>query len=339
MSKKRKNIPRVPATVWTLGMVSMLMDVSSEMIHSLLPLYLVTGLGASTLAVGLIEGGGEAIASITKAFSGTISDYLGRRKLLATLGYGMSALVKPVFPLVGAVSWVASARFMDRLGKGIRGAPRDALIADITPKGLRGAAYGLRQSLDTLGAFAGPLLAVWLMVLLQNDIQAVFWVAVIPAMGSFLLMALAVREPEKTTPPQPPPVFNRAYFSKLTRTYWMVVLTGGTLTLARFSEAFLLLRAADAGISPGLIPGVLALLSLTYALSSYPAGRLSDSMGRSRIMALGMLVLLGADLLLGLWGSVGGILAGVVLWGLHMGLTQGLLAAMVADTLPEEIRG
>lgn len=332
--------PRLPGGVWALGFVSLLMDVSSEMIHALLPVYLVVVLGTPTLAVGFIEGVAEATAAITKVFSGALSDRLGKRKLLAATGYGVAALTKPVFPLAETVGWLVGARFVDRIGKGIRGAPRDALVADIAPAEMRGAAFGLRQALDTVGAFLGPLLAIGLMWLTANDFRLVFWVAVLPAAAAFLLIVAAVREPPR--PPAIAPVrspLSRAELARLGRAYWWVVAVAAVFTLARFSEAFLILRAQGLGLSLTLAPAVLVAMSLVYALAAYPVGVLSDRMDRGWLLALGLIVLVAADLVLALASGLTAVAVGIVLWGLHMGLTQGLLATLVADTAPAELRG
>ncbi len=330
----------IPAGVWALGFVSMLMDISSEMIHALLPVYMVTVLGTSTFAVGVIEGVAEATASITKIFSGALSDWLGRRKLLAALGYGLAAVTKPVFPLAGSLGWLVAARFVDRVGKGIRGAPRDALVADLAPPALRGASFGLRQSLDTVGAFAGPLLAIGLMALTGDQFKAVFWVAVVPAVLSVVVMVVAVREPAR------PPVagrvrmpLRRAELARLEPAYWRVVAVATLFTLARFSEAFLVLRAQSVGLPPALVPAVMVVMSLAYALSAYPVGIVSDRMDRTVILRAGLLLLVAADLVLAFAGGIVALGVGVALWGLHMGFTQGLLATLVADTAPAELRG
>jgi MFS family permease len=331
---------RLPAGIWALGLVSLLMDVSSEMIHALLPVYLVAGLGASVLAVGIIEGIAEATAAITKVFSGALSDRIGRRKGLALAGYGLAAVTKPVFALAGSVGWVVAARFVDRMGKGIRGAPRDALVAEISPPGLRGASFGLRQSLDTVGAFAGPLLAIALMWAFAGDFIAAFWVAVIPAVLSVAVLLLAVHEPDR--PADLRKVRNplsRAEMRHLPRAYWITVALAFLFTLARFSEAFLILRADSLGLSVALVPAVLVVLNLAYALSAYPAGALSDRMDRTTVLLVGLVVLVAADLVLAATAGLAGLFAGVALWGLHMGLTQGILATLVADAAPAELRG
>lgn len=330
---------QIPSGVWVLGFVSMLMDISSEMIHSLLPLFLVTTLGASALAIGLIEGLAEATALIVKVFSGTLSDYLGKRKGLAVLGYALGALAKPLFALAPTVGAVLTARLLDRVGKGIRGAPRDALVADITPPHLRGAAFGLRQSIDTAGAFLGPLLAVGLMLLWANDFRAVFWVAVIPGVMAVALLVLGLREPEQHRTEKRTNPIRRENLKRLGRPYWWVVGVGAVFTLARFSEAFLVLRAQQGGIPIAWVPLVMVAMNLVYALSAYPFGRLSDRMSHTKLLALGLLVLIAADLVLATPDHWGVVLAGVALWGIHMGITQGLLAAMVADTAPADLRG
>lgn len=330
---------KLPRTVWILGFVSLLMDVSSEMIHSLLPLYLTVGLGASALAVGVIEGVAEATALGVKVFSGTLSDALGHRKWVAAAGYGLGALSKPLFALATGPWLVFTARFVDRIGKGIRGAPRDALIADVTPPGSRGAAYGLRQSLDTVGAFAGPLLALALMLAWSNDFRAVFWVAVLPGALSFLLMAMAVREPPgRPEPGHPVPLSWRAA-QGLGSAFWWVAATGAILTLARFSEAFLVLRAESLGVALAWTPLVMVGMNVVFALVAYPAGRLADRLGPRRLLAVGIAVLVAADILLGLATDVLALAAGVALWGVHMGLTQGLLSALVAAAAPAGRRG
>ena len=331
---------RLPAGIWALGFVSLLMDVSSEMIHALLPVYLVVGLGATALTVGIIEGIAEATASITKVFSGALSDRIGRRKELAVIGYGLAALTKPIFPLAASIGWLIAARFIDRVGKGIRGAPRDALVADIAPPELRGAAFGLRQSLDTVGAFIGPLLAIGLMWLFADDFVAVFWVAVIPAFAALALIVFAVHEP-----PRPAGLrkvrnpLSRRELAGLGTVYWGIVAVAALFTLARFSEAFLILRAQDLGMTLMFVPLVLVVLNIAYAASAYPVGAMSDRMNRTGILIAGLLLLVAADLTLAFAPGMVGLLAGVVLWGLHMGFTQGLLATLVADSAPPELRG
>ncbi|WP_426661589.1 MFS transporter [Rhodanobacter aciditrophus] len=331
---------RIPRSIWALGFVSMLMDISSEMIHALLPVYLVGTLGISTLAVGFIEGIAESTASIIKVFSGALSDWLGRRKLLAAIGYGLAALTKPVFPLAQSVGWILAARFVDRVGKGIRGAPRDALIADLVPLGMSGAAFGLRQSLDTTGAYLGPLLAIALMWLGRDDIPLVFWVAVLPAVGAFALIALGVREAPRRTTARPARMpLARAELARLPARYWWVVAVAGVFTLARFSEAFLVLRAQELGLALMWMPLVLVLMNVVYALAAYPFGRLADRVDRGALLAAGFGVLVLADLVLALPGGLPGLAVGVMLWGLHMGMTQGLLAALIADAAPGSLRG
>ncbi len=333
-------LKEIPSGVWVLGCVSMLMDVSSEMIHALLPIYLVTVLGASMLAVGVIEGIAEATAMIVKIFSGALSDWLGRRKLLAVIGYGLAAFTKPIFPLAPDLGWIVAARFVDRIGKGIRGAPRDALVADLTPAHLHGASYGLRQALDTVGAFLGPLLAIGLMVFAAASITAVFWIAVIPAFASFALIAWAVKDPAK--PPQDGkarPRWRPSDLKRLPLSFWIVAAVAFVLTLARFSEAFLILRAQNVGLSIAFIPAVLVVMNVAYALAAYPAGATSDHRGRRSVLIVGVALLIVADLILAIGGNVPVVLTGVAFWGLHMALTQGLLAALVADTAPADLRG
>lgn len=330
----------MPTGVWALGFVSLLMDVSSEMIHSLLPIFMVSVLGAGALAVGFVEGAAESTALIVKVFSGALSDYLGKRKWLAVAGYALGALTKPVFALAPTVGWVLAARVADRIGKGVRGAPRDALIADLAPPAIRGAAFGLRQSLDTVGAFVGPLLAVGLMLVWANDFRAVFWVAVIPGLAAVALLVFGVREPRQrdATAPRANPL-RIANLRRLGRGYRWVVVLGALFTLARFSEAFLVLRAQQGGMPVAWVPLVMVAMNVVYSLSAYPFGRLSDRASHATLLAAGLVVLIAADLVLASGDHWTVVLGGVLLWGLHMGMTQGLLATMVADTAPADLRG
>ena len=335
----KETLARMPSGVWALGFVSLLMDVSSEMIHSLLPLFMVTVLGASALTVGVIEGIAESTALLVKVFSGVLSDYLGRRKGLAVVGYALGALTKPMFALATGIGMVLTARFLDRIGKGIRGAPRDVLLADITTPAIRGAAFGLRQSLDTVGAFLGPLIGVGLMLWWANDFRAVFWVALIPGLLAVALLLFGVHEPKRTAVHQPINPISRANLRRLSSTYWWVVGIGAVFTLARFSEAFLVLRAAQGGIAIALVPLVMVAMNVIYAASAYPFGKLSDRMSHTRLLAIGLMVLITADLVLATNDHWTTVLAGVALWGVHMGITQGLLARMVADVTPADLRG
>lgn len=329
----------IPRGIWMLGFVSLCMDVSSELIHSLLPVFLVTVLGASALAVGLIEGAAEATALIVKVFSGALSDYLGKRKPLAVLGYALGAISKPLFALASGAGLVLAARLIDRIGKGIRGAPRDALVADLAPPEARGAAFGLRQSLDTVGAFLGPLLAMGLMILWANDFRAVFWVAVIPGFLAVALLLVGVKEPGRAPGKGAVNPIRRENLRRLSGAYWWVVAIGAAFTLARFSEAFLILRAYQGGLPIAFAPLVLIGMNVVYAVSAYPFGRLSDRISHAKLLALGLVILIGADLALAHSNDWTWVWAGITLWGLHMGITQGLLATMVADAAPAELRG
>lgn len=331
--------PALPRSVVALGFVSLAMDLSSEMIHALLPLFMVGTLGLSVAAVGLIDGVAEAAASITKVFSGWLSDKLGRRKPLILLGYGLAAMSKPLFPLASGALPVLAARFADRIGKGIRGAPRDALIADVAPAQVRGRAFGLRQSMDTVGAFAGPLVAIALMLLLASDIRAVFWIAVIPAAVAVAIVLFAVDEPPATAcgPVRKP--LRIAELKRLDRAYWAVVGVGLLFTLARFSEAFLILKASDEGLALWLAPAVLVVMNLVYSAAAYPSGIASDRIGTRGLLLTSLAVLAAADLLLALAHGLVAVFAAVALWGLHMGLSQGLLSRLVADRAPAPLRG
>lgn len=332
-------LSQIPRGIWMLGFVSLFMDTSSEIIHSLLPMFLVTSLGASATMVGLIEGVAEAAAPIVKVFSGTLSDYLGNRKWLAVIGYGMGALSKPLFALAPTAGIVLTARVADRIGKGVRGAPRDALVADITPPHLRGAAYGLRQSLDTVGAFLGPLLSVVLMLLWADNFRLVFWVAVIPGLIAVAILIFGIKEPVRHTAAKRVNPLKLENLKHLSRNYWWVVAIGAVFTLARFSEAFLVLRAMQGGVPVALVPLVMVAMNVVYSVSAYPFGKLADSVSHTKLLAIGLLVLVASDVVLAQGSHWTVVLVGVVLWGLHMGLTQGLLATMVAHTAPPDLKG
>jgi MFS family permease len=330
----------IPRTVWALGFVSLFMDLSSELVHSLLPIYLVTTMSMSVTALGMLEGAAEATTLIVKMFSGSISDYLGQRKGLLLLGYGLAALTKPLFPLATTPALVVTARLLDRAGKGIRGAPRDALVADVAAPDIRGACFGLRQSMDTIGAFLGPALGIALMFWFAGHIRPVLWFAVVPAFVAVGLIVVGIDESGHAPA-------HRAFRSPLhwralrefPRSYWLVVGVGATFTLARFSEAFLVLRAQQTGLNLAWIPGVMIVMSLAYALSAYPMGKLSDRLDRRLLLALGMVLLVAADLLLGLGHGVNSVFVGAAVWGLHMGFTQGILAAIVSESAPSTLRG
>lgn len=331
---------KLPKGIWALGFVSMFMDSSSELVHSLLPIFMATTLGASMVTIGIVEGFAEAAAAITKVFSGVISDYFRKRKFLAVVGYGLAAITKPIFPLATSIGWVFGARFVDRVGKGIRGAPRDALVAEIAPVQLRGAAYGLRQALDSAGAFVGPLLAVAFMIWLANDIKAVLWVAVLPAFIAVFLLIVGVHEPESldhAAAHRNLLTLNNA--KRLRLRYWLVVALGAVFTLARFSEAFLILRAQDVGLAIGYVPVIMIVMNVVYSIFAYPAGAAADRISARTLLLMGLGILVIADIVLAIAASPGIALLGSAFWGLHMALTQGLLSKLVADTAPADLRG
>ena len=330
----------IPRGVVALGLVSLFTDLGSEMVHSLLPVFLVGTLGASALVVGLIDGLAEALALATKVFSGWISDKVGRRKPLVLLGYGLAAATKPLFPLAGSVGWVLGARLLDRLGKGIRGAPRDALLADITPPAVRGAAYGLRQSMDTLGAVLGPLAAIGLMLAFAGDVRTVLWFAVLPGLVAVAIIVFMVREPERAPDHAKPRLpLSRAALSQLGGAYWRIAGLGALLALARGTEAFLVLRASSLGVGDAWVPLVMVGMSLAYTVVAFPAGSWSDRADRRLVLAAGLGLLCVADLVLALAGGWTALALGVLLWGAHMGLTQGVFSALVADVAPGPLRG
>jgi len=330
----------LPRAILALGITSLLMDASSELIHSLMPLVMTSLLGASVGLLGLLEGLAESTAQLTKFFSGRLSDRLGKRKLLTVAGYGLSALSKPLFPLAPTLSLIFVARFIDRIGKGIRGAPRDALISDITPQEMRGAAFGLRQSLDSAGAVIGPLAAVGLLALLDNDLRSVMWLATIPAVLAVWVLIKGVDEPQSISPHSHTiSRGNLLAVHQLSAPLWRIIIIGSIFTLARFSEAFLILRAQNIGMSLGTIPLVMVVMSLTYALGAYPAGSAADRYSHRTLLILGLCTLILSDLTLARASNISAVMMGAALWGLHMALTQGLLSKLIADTAPLELRG
>ena len=335
----RRGLRALPVSVWGLALTSLFMDVSSEMIHSLLPLFLSTVLGASMTTIGVIEGLAEATVAVTKVFSGALSDFLRRRKAVVVAGYALSALTKPLFPLAASVSWVLTARLLDRFGKGIREAPRDALIADVTPDSLRGAAYGLRQALDSVGAFVGPLLAFALMAWSAGDIRLVFWLAVIPAVLAVATLVRLVPEPQPTAANTERETFSWRLLLRLPRAYWVVVGLGVLFTLARYSEAFLLLRAHDVGLNIGSVPLVMITMNVAYATLAYPAGVAADRIGTKRLLLAGIAALVLADLLLASASGPTVVFLAALLWGAHLAATQGIFAKMIAHAAQAELRG
>ena len=330
-----RNLPR---NVWVLGFVSLLTDISSEMIHSILPLFLVSSLGASVATVGLIEGIAEATASVLKVFSGALSDYWGQRKGLAIAGYGLSTLVKPLFAIATSPAWVLLARFSDRVGKGIRVAPRDALVADVTAPSQRGAAYGLRQSLDTIGAFLGPLIAFIVLSVSAQNFRLVFWIAVLPGVLAVALLALGIQEPKTPVQAKQNPLRWSALKS-LNRGYWRLVGVALLFSLGNSSDAFLLLQAQHIGIADSLVPLSLVVMNVAYSLSAYPIGLLSDRIDRIKLLIGGFslyaAVYLGFGFAQAPW-QIWGLFA---LYGLHLGMSQGILLAIIANTIPNTLRG
>ena len=329
----------LPAAIWALGFTSLFMDVSSEMIHALLPLYITGTLGAGVFAVGLIEGIAEATALIVKLFSGVISDITGKRKTLALIGYGLAALTKPLFPLASSLSLIVTARFIDRIGKGIRGAPRDALVADLAPPERRGEAFGLRQSLDSFGAFLGPLIAIVLMLISQNDFNFVFWIACVPAFISVAILFLFV--PERNAETKTDKKFPLAWSSLhlMPSAFWIVLGISAVLSFARISEAFLILRASDLGLPVAFAPFVLIAMNVIFAALAWPLGHLADRFSRRLLLALGVATLAAASLCLAAAASLDAVALGIALWGIHLALTQGLLATLIADAAPASLRG
>ncbi|MBI2572010.1 MAG: MFS transporter [Candidatus Schekmanbacteria bacterium] len=330
----------LPGTVLALGLVSLLMDTSTELVHSVLPIVMKDQLGAPMAVIGLIEGAAEGLAAFTKVFSGALSDYVRRRKLLAVVGYGLAAITKIAFPLAGSLAPVVTARFVDRVGKGIRGAPRDALVADVTPIARRGAAYGLRQSMDSVGAFLGPALAVLCLGMFSQNVTATLWIAVIPAFLAVGVLVLFVREPACAAAKGPARLpLSRAEVRRLPGAFWRVIGLAASFSLARFGEAFLVLRGADVGLSLRFVPLALVVMNVVYAAVAYPAGRASDRLERRVLLLSGLAALIAADGALAAANGTATFLLGAALWGLQMGLTQGLIAKLVAEAAPGDLRG
>src|SRR5205809_4790839 len=335
----RRGLAAIPRGVWALGIVSLCMDLSSELIHSLLPLYMAVGLGASTFVIGVVEGVAEALALIVKVFSGVLSDVFRKRKSLVVVGYGLAALTKFVFPLAPTLGWVVTARFADRIGKGIRGAPRDALIADITPSDVRGASFGLRQALDTVGGIGGPLLAVVAMFYFADNFRESFWVAVIPAVICVVVLVFGVQEPAKVGGDGEQAPLRLSDAKRFPARYWIVVGIAAVLTLARFSEAFLVLRAQNVGLGVALVPWVMVIMSTVYAVVAYPVGAAADRGYGAKLLWSGLVALIAADIVLAVAATLAIVFMAAALWGLHMGLTQGLLSALVPAPSPANLRG
>ena len=329
--------PPLPRNVWVLGFVSLLMDLSSEIYHALLPAFITIVLGLPATALGAIDGVAEATANLAKLFSGRLSDRSLKRKPWVMAGYGLAALSKPLFPLAASAPALLTARFADRIGKGIRGAPRDAMIADETPPEIRGRAFGLRQALDTAGALLAPLVAIGLMAWFASNIRAVFWIAVIPAALSFQLAWLALKEPEQHLAPiKKSPFFSG--FKQLDAQTKRLLKVGFLFSLARFSEGFLILKGIDIGLSEAMSPITLAIFNLAYVALAYPAGILSDRMSPRAILMAGIAILIAGNLVLAETAGFVGLIIGTTLWGAHMALTQGIFSRMIADSAPEDVR-
>ena len=318
----------------------MLTAMSSAMIYSLLPVFMVRVLGISIASVGVIEGTAEATNSLIKIVSGAASDWIGRRKPLVVFGYTLSAVIKTIFPVAGTVSAVLAARVIDRLGKGIRDAPRDAFLADLTAKEIRGEGFGLRLALAISGFVVGPLIAIGLMKLSGDDFQLVFWIALIPAYLSLVVLFVAVKElPFNYDESQRRRPIRRGDIIALPAVFWWVVAIASLLSLARFSQAFLVLKAHDIGVDAAFVPMVLVVMYLVFSVAAYPFGVLADHLDRRLQLGIGTVILVGADVVLANASTVWLTMLGAALWGLQLGVTQGLLGATIADVAPDRLRG
>ncbi len=341
-SENKSDIPQaapLPATVWILGIASLLNDVSTEIIHSVLPLYMVTALGASFIAVGLLEGTAEALASVLKVGAGGLSDLLGKRKALVVSGYALSTLVKGCYALAGDMTMVMIARLGDRVGKGIRVGPRDALVADSTSPEQRGAAYGLRQSLDTVGAVIGPGLSFVLLSLWHMDYKNIFAIAIVPGIIAVLLLLIGVREPEKRESKSDDKKLHKDLLKRLSPAYWSLVVVSFLFNLGNSSDAFILLKGKEAGLALGMVPLMLVVMNVFYAACAYPAGKLSDKLGRVAMLRVGLLFYALVYLGFAFCNTQWQVWTLMALYGVQLGLTQGTLLALVSDVTDADTRG
>lgn len=339
----RNSLKGLPRNIWAVSLTSFLTDISSEMIINLIPLFLANTLGVRTSIIGLIEGVAESTASLLKVFSGWLSDKLRARKWLAVAGYGLSTLAKPFFLLATSWGWVAGVRWADRVGKGVRTAPRDALVADSVTPEQRGLAFGFHRAADTGGAMLGLLIAlalVWsaqssALALTADTFRLVVLVSLVPAALAVLALALgAVETPVKSTSAAP-----RLAFKSLGRRFMIFLLIVGLFDLGNSSDAFLILRAQERGISVIGILGMLALFNLVYTLISAPAGALSDRIGRRTLIIAGWLAYALVYLGFGLANAAWQVWVLYVLYGVYYGLAFGSAKAMIADLVPEALRG
>ncbi|MDJ0867562.1 MAG: MFS transporter [Myxococcota bacterium] len=334
---------RIPRNVWAASATSFLMDVSSEMVVNVLPLFLANVLGVRTVVIGLVEGLAEATASLLKVFSGSLSDRLGRRKPLAVAGYAISALAKPGFALATSWGGIAGARWADRVGKGVRTAPRDALVADAVGAGDRGLAFGLHRAADTGGAVVGLAIAIGVLALVERGaatldadaFRTLVWVSLVPAVGAVAVLAFGVREvraPVRVAAARPG-------LRGLGRPFFAFLLVSALFDLGNFSDAFLVLRAQERGLGVTDILWVLVGFNLVYAVVSTPGGRLSDRIGRRAVIAAGWVWY--AAVHLGFAGarSGGDVTVLFLLHGVYYGLTAGTAKALIADLVPERLRG
>ena len=334
----------LPRNVWILGLTSFFTDVSSEMLINLLPLYLANVLGAGTAVIGLIEGLAESVASLLKVVSGWLSDRLGRRKWLTVVGYGLSTLVKPFLYLAASWSSVLSVRLADRVGKGIRTAPRDALIADSIDESQRGLSFGLHRAMDTAGAFVGLLIAagvIWAMqasggILERATFQTVVLVSIVPAVLAVLILAYGVREvPRRGAASEAPSLALKGFDTRF-RGFLLILII---FTLGNSSDAFLILRAQERGLSVLAVMGALLSLNLVYTLVSGPAGALSDRIGRRRVIVGGWLLYGMVYLGFAVAGAGWQVWLLYALYGLYYGVTEGAARALVADIVDPAQRG
>ncbi len=331
----------IPKTVWAVGFVTLLMNVSTIIIFSLSPLYLTSVLGISMISLGILEGAVEASSWFTRIFAGVFSDYFHRRKPFLFAAYSLAASSRLIFPLVPSAGWIFFARFVDRVSNGIQATPREALIGDVAPIDLKGACYGLRQTLGMFGSFAGAFMLMFLMHWSNANFELAFWAAVIPPFFALLILAKFVRDPIALKIKNKPArkIFHLPHISDLTFNYWRVVIIASIFMLSNYSGAFMILQATNAGLSTCEVPLVMVIQNIMAFASAFPAGWLSDRIGRRILLGVGFSITVGANLLLACTTTKLCVLGGVALWGLQLGINQSLLVAKVADTAPEELRG
>lgn len=317
------------------------MKISSVIVFTLSPLFMTQVLGASIFAVGILEGILEVITLLARIFSGIISDYIHKRKSIIVVGYIFALISRPFLALATRMEDVFLGRAFDRIGNGLDATPRDALVGDLAPPQIKGACYGLRESLSRAGSFAGALLVMALLWLTEGNFSLVFWIGSIPTVLALMVLVIFVKDSpnQQAQHKKPTHKFKLKDLKKLPLPFWLILLLSGLFMLSNFSGAFLILRAEQTGLDLHLTSLVMIIQNLATAGTAYPVGYLSDKMGRRSMMGVGIVLIVCSDLLLAWGGSLYTILGGVLLWGAEIGITQSILAVFLADTCPQDLRG